>query len=71
MVWICSWILHGLEYLYCVNIVIVYCHVVLLLYVIITQLYRGGTLPSVIVNPSLAGHPFMTLVCDLIFVFIF
>ena len=41
MVWICFWILHGLEYLYYVNIILVYCHVVLLLYVIVTQLYQG------------------------------
>ena len=28
-------------------------------------------LPSVIVNSSPTGHPFMTLVCDSVFVFIF
>ena len=28
---------------------------------------RGVTPPSVIVSPSPAGHPFMILVCDLIF----
>ena len=30
---------------------------------------RGVTPPSVIVNPSPAGHPFMTLVCDLLIIF--
>ena len=32
---------------------------------------RGVSPPSVIINPSPAGHPFMTLVYDSVFVFIF
>ena len=77
MAWMYSWILHGLKYLlfvfvsYVVNILSYIVHVIFLLYVIIMQLYQGCIPTQCIVNPSPTGHPFMTLVCDSIFVFIF
>ena len=59
MVWTCFWIPHGgLKYFY--------------YYMLSSRNYtRGVSLPSVIVNQSPIEHPFMALVCDLVFVFIF
>ena len=67
MVLICFWIPIGVKIVICgyfwkyefVKLI----HV-LYLSVIRCNQTRGVTLPNVIVNPSPAGQPFMTLVCD-------
>ena len=66
MVWICFWIPIGIKN--SLNLIFLVYEFVKLICTIFIVIHcnqtRSVTLPNVIVNPSPAGQPFMTLVCD-------